>query len=173
MILLLCVSCRMRIATCYHATRVADYAVDNVCGIVAQTSRALVVLFRMLTVFACYVFDHYVWAAVSIFSHLPRMFLSTYFAFRITNWTCCHGPHLHGILRIISRGVSGLATDYPCGVWGRGWTTCLLHDSPLLRLTFRNESWYVSLEWYFIYLLLFLASVHGFMHETSDIFFTL
>ena len=30
------------------------------------------------------------------------------------------------------------------------------------------ESWYVSLEWDFIYLLLFLASVHGFMHETSD-----
>ena len=39
------------------------------------------------------------------------------------------------------------------------------------RLTFQNESWYVSLEWYFIYLL-FLASVHGFMYETSD-FFTL
>ena len=35
------------------------------------------------------------------------------------------------------------------------------------RLTFQNESWYVSLEWYFIYLL-FLASVHGFMYETSD-----
>ena len=32
--------------------------------------------------------------------------------------------------------------------------------------------WYVSLEWNFIYLLLFLASVHGFMYETSD-FFTL
>ena len=37
------------------------------------------------------------------------------------------------------------------------------------RLTFQNESWYVSLEWYFIYLL-FLASDHGFMHETSDFF---
>ena len=35
------------------------------------------------------------------------------------------------------------------------------------RLTFQNDSWYVSLEWYFIYLL-FIASVHGFMHETSD-----
>ena len=107
------------------------------------------------------------------FSHLPRMFLSTDFAFRITDWTCCHGPHLYGIPRMISRGVSGLATDSPCGVWGRGWTACLLHDSPLFRLTFRNESWYVSLEWYFIYLLLFHASAHGFMHETSDIFFTL
>ena len=33
---------------------------------------------------------------------------------------------LHTILRIISRGVPGLATNYPCGVWGRGWISCLL-----------------------------------------------
>ena len=79
----------------------------------------------------------YVWGAVSIFNHLPRMFLSTDFAFRITDWTCCHGPHLHAILRIISRGVSGLATDSPCAVWGRGWTTCLLHDSPLFGSHFK------------------------------------
>ena len=84
------------------------------------------------------------------------MFLSADFAFRITDWTCCHGPHLYAILRIISRGVSGLATDSPCGVWGPGWTTCLLHDSPLFGS-------------HFIYLL-FIASVHGFMHETSDFF---
>ena len=72
-----------------------------------------------------------------IFNHLPRMFLSTDFAFWITDWTCCHGPHLHAILRIISRGVSGLATDSPCGVWDRGWTTCLLHDSPLFGSHFK------------------------------------
>ena len=81
--------------------------------------------------------DFYVWDAVSIFNHLPRMFLSTDFAFWITDWTCCHGPHLHAILRIISRGVSGLATDSSCGVWGRGWTTCLLHDSPLFGSHFK------------------------------------
>ena len=81
--------------------------------------------------------DFYVWDAVSNFNHLPRMFLSTDFAFRITEWTCCNGPHLHAILRIISRGVSGLATDSPCGVWGRGWTTCLLHDSPLFGSHFK------------------------------------
>ena len=69
--------------------------------------------------------------------HLPRMFLSTDFAFWITDWTCCHGPHLHAILRIISRGVSGLATDSPCGVWGRGWNTCLLHDCPLFGSHFK------------------------------------
>ena len=81
--------------------------------------------------------DFYVWDAVGIFNHLPRMFLYTDFAFRITDWTCCHEPHLHAILRIISRGVSGLATDSPCGVWGRGWTTCLLHDSPLFGSHFK------------------------------------
>ena len=121
--------------------------------------------------YICLLFiDFYVWDAVSIFNHLPGIFLSTDFAFRIMDWTCCHGPHLHAILRIISRGVSGLATDPPCGVWGRGWTTCLRHDSPLFGSHFKM-SWYVSLEWYFIYVL-FLASVHGFMYETSDFFYS-
>ena len=140
--------------------------------VVACPSQTLVVLHRMLTIFACYVLT-FMFGTLFLFfnNHLPRMFLSTDFAFRIMDWTCCHGPYLHAIIRIISRGVSSLATDSPCGVWGRGWTTCLLHDSPLFRLTFQNESWYVSLEWYFIYLL-FLASVHGFMHETSDFFYS-
>ena len=40
-------------------------------------------------------------------------------------------------VRLWSRGVSGLATDSPCGVWGRGWTTCLLHDSPLFASHFK------------------------------------
>ena len=90
--------------------------------------------------YLCLLFiDFYIWDAVSIFNHLPRMFLSTDFACRITDWTCWHGPHLHAILRIISRGVSGLATDSPCSVWGRGWTTCLLHDSPLFGSHFKWE----------------------------------
>ena len=80
--------------------------------------------------------DFYVWDAVPIFNHLPRMFLSTDFAFRITDWTCCQIPHLHAIVRIISRVVSGLATDSPCSVWGRGFI-CLLHDSPLFGSHFK------------------------------------
>ena len=48
-------------------------------------------------------------------------------------WT----SYLHAILRTIGRGVSDLATDSPCGVWGRGWTTCLLHDSPLFGSHFK------------------------------------
>ena len=38
--------------------------------------------------------------------------------------------------------------------------------------TFQNESWCVSLGWYYIYLL-FLAPVHGFMHETSGFFYSM
>ena len=34
-------------------------------------------------------------------------------------------------------------SDSPCGVWGCGWTTCLLHDSPLFGSHFKM-SWYVS-----------------------------
>ena len=84
----------------------------------------------MLIIFACYVLT-YVWDAVSIFNQLSRMFLSIDFAFRISDWTGCHGP------QIISSCVSGLATDSPCGVWGREWTTCLLHDSPLFGSHFK------------------------------------
>ena len=63
----------------------------------------------------------------------PRMFLSLDFLweYRIqhgangplyvtpsySTWICC-------------RGVSGFATDCPCGVWCRGLTTCLLHVGP-------------------------------------------
>ena len=43
---------------------------------------------------------------------------------------------LHVKLRIISRGVPGFATASPCGVWGHGWTTCLLFDGPLSGLCF-------------------------------------
>ena len=32
--------------------------------------------------------------------------------------------------------VSGLETDFPCGVWGRGWTTCFPCDGPILGLGF-------------------------------------
>ena len=94
----------------------------------ACPSRALIVLYRTLTIFACYVLT-YVWDVVSIFNHLPRMFLSTDFALGNNGlnklpWT----SYLHAIQKIISSGVSGLATDSPCGVWGREWTnaSCMI-----------------------------------------------
>ena len=44
--------------------------------------------------------------------------------------------YLHTILSIMSMIVSGLGTVSPCGVRGRGWTTCLLCDGPILGLGF-------------------------------------
>ena len=46
---------------------------------------------------------------------------------------------------IFCRGVSGFATDCPCGVWCRGLTTCLLHVGPPFGNRFLNNSWAVSL----------------------------
>ena len=96
----------------------------------------------MLTIFACYVLT-YIWDAASLFNHLPMMFLSTdCFSNKGLNklpWT----SYFHVMLGIVGRGVSGLTIDSHCGVWGRGWTTCLLHDSPLLGSHFemRVDVW--------------------------------
>ena len=47
--------------------------------------------------------------------------------------------------RIFYRGVSGFATDCPCGVWCRGLTTCLLYVGPLFGYLLLNNSWAVGL----------------------------
>ena len=58
------------------------------------------------------------------------------------DWKCHRGSsflflsNLHTNLRIISRSVTGLVTDSPCGVWGCGWATCLLFGGSLLGLCF-------------------------------------
>ena len=69
----------------------------------------------------------------------PRMFLSLdlLWEYRIQ-----HGAN--GPLYVTSsystwifcRGVSGFATDCPCGVWCRGLTTCLLHVGPPFGIEF-------------------------------------
>ena len=46
---------------------------------------------------------------------------------------------------IFCRGVSGFATDCPCGVWCRGLTTCLLHIGPPFENRILNNSWAVGL----------------------------
>ena len=45
---------------------------------------------------------------------------------------------LHSKLRTISRRISGLASGSLGGVWGHGWTTCLLYDGPLSDLCFNT-----------------------------------
>ena len=77
------------------------------------------------------------------------------------------------IIKVISRGVSGLATDSPCSVWGRGLTTCLLHDNPLFGSHFKMRvGMLICSDISYIYHYFLPRSVHGFMQETSD-FFTL
>ena len=78
----------------------------------------------------------------------PRMFLSLdlLWEYRIQ-----HGAN--GPLYVTSsystwlycRGVSGFATDCPCGVWCRGLTTCLLHVGPPFGNRMLNNSWAVGL----------------------------
>ena len=74
----------------------------------------------------------------------PRMFLSLdlLWEYRIQ-----HGANepLYVTSRysiwIFCRGVSGFATDCPCGVWCRGLTTCLLHVVPPFGNRILNNSW--------------------------------
>ena len=56
---------------------------------------------------------------------------------------------------IFCRGVSGFATDCPCDVWCRGWTTCLLHIGPPFGNRFLN-SWAIGLTYWIVYLIFFV-----------------
>ena len=52
----------------------------------------------------------------------------------ISNWICYLGTRYLMVTfptRIFYREVPEFATDCPCGVWCRGWTTCLLYVGPL------------------------------------------
>ena len=78
----------------------------------------------------------------------PRMFLplDILSKYRIQNGTI--GP-LYVIFSystwLFCRGVSGFATDCPCGVWCCGLTTCLLYVCPLFGNRLLNNSWVASL----------------------------
>ena len=85
----------------------------------------------------------------------PRMFLSLGL---LSEYRIQHGAI--GPLYVTSnyptwmfcRGVSGFATDYPCDVWCRGLTTCLLHVGPPFGNRFLNTSWAVGLTYWIVYL---------------------
>ena len=103
-----------------------------VCVCLACPFREPIVMYRTLAVFAWYEMIN--WCdSVSVFMRLLKMFLSEDFIFE--KRIGFHGPPLYPIyiitFTIIGKGVSGQATDSSCGIWGRGWTTCPLCDSPL------------------------------------------
>ena len=75
--------------------------------------------------------------STSLGSFHPR----TFFGLDSLDWTGSHGPLYIRFTYYIQYNqreccVSGLATDSPCGVLGRGWTTCLLGDGPILGSCF-------------------------------------
>ena len=69
---------------------------------------------------------------------------------------------------IFCRGVSGFATDFPCGVWCRGLNTCLLHVGPPFGNRLLNISWAVGLtEWieYLHFCILTYAIMYVLIHH--------
>ena len=78
----------------------------------------------------------------------PRMFLSLDLLWEYRIQHGANGP-LYVTYSystwIFCRGVSGFATDCPCGVWCRGLTTCLLHVGPPFGNRILNNSWAVGL----------------------------
>ena len=78
----------------------------------------------------------------------PRMFLSLDFLWEYWIQHGANGPLYvtpSYSTWIFRRGVSGFATDCPCGVWCRGLTTCLLHVGPPFGNRILNNSWAVGL----------------------------
>ena len=78
----------------------------------------------------------------------PRMFLSPDFLWEYRIQHGANGPLYvtpSYSTWIFCRGVSGFATDCPCGVWCRGLTTCLLHVGPPFGNRILNNSWAVGL----------------------------
>ena len=78
----------------------------------------------------------------------PRMFLSLDFPWEYWIEQVSIGPpYVASIFStgIFYRRVSGFATDCPCGVWGRGLTTCLLYVGPLFGNLLVNCSGVVGL----------------------------
>ena len=109
----------------------------------------------------------------------PRMFLSLdlLWEYRIQ-----HGAN--GPLYVTSsystwifcRGVSGFATDCPCGVWCRGLTTCLLHVGPPFGNRILNNSWAVGLTyglWILFFCVLTYAIIYVMMHQIIFRFYLL
>ena len=66
------------------------------------------------------------------FNHIPRMFCPRTLLFeKRTELVAMDLIFTCYITKDNQQGSFRLATDSPCGAWGRGWTTCLLNDSPI------------------------------------------
>ena len=82
----------------------------------------------------------------STIPHLPGCFCPWTFFENIGFHTVLTDPFMsHLATQLGCRGVSGFATDCPCGVWCRGLTTWLLHVGPPFGNRILNNSWAVGL----------------------------
>ena len=91
------------------------------------------------------------WPLVFVFYNPspPRMFLSLDLLWEYRIQHGANGPLYvtsSYSIWIFCRGVSGFATDCPCGVWCRGLTTCLLHVGPSFGNQMLNNSWAVGFD---------------------------
>ena len=88
------------------------------------------------------------WYLVFYNPSTPRMFLSLDLLWEYRIQHDANGPlYITSSYStwIFCRGVSGFATDCPCGVWCRGLTTCLLHVGPPFGNRFLSNRWAVGL----------------------------
>ena len=87
----------------------------------------------------------------------PRMFLSLDLLWEYRTQHGANGPlYITSSYStwIFCRGVSGFATDCPCGGWCLGLTTCLLHVGRPFGNRILNNSWAVGLTYWIINLFL-------------------
>ena len=121
--------------------------------------RTLVVVYQMFTFITCLI-----WLMSGYCFHIypPPLDASVQrYSFLKTNWIIQKGPPLYQIYilnRIISRGVTSFATGSHCGVWGRGWTTCL-------HLFLVSLCFYISRVLPVIFLLYILLWQNFFLHK--------
>ena len=77
--------------------------------------------------------------------------------------------------KIYYRGVSGFATDCPCGVWCHGLTTSLLYVSPFLEILFRMIAglyiWHYGKRFFVVFIVLYIC-VNAWQYDSTKISFT-
>ena len=76
---------------------------------------------------------------------------------------------------IFCRGVSGFATDCPCGVWCRGLTNCLMHVGPPFGNRILNSRDVGLTSWiiYLIFCVLTYAIIYVLIHQIIFRFYLL
>ena len=132
---------------------------------------------RMLVTFGIY-FKHFDTRYLVFYNPSPpRMFLSLDLLWEYRIQHSANGPlYVTSSYStwIFCRGVSGFATDCPCGVWCRGLTTCLLHVGPPFGKSYFSVFWHMQfyMSWYIrsFFGFTFLNILYFFKYSCTNIF---